>query len=439
MAMTDVNPIVSTVKPSDAPLTVKLHPLVLLTITDYISRHSLTQKEGPIIGAVIGQQDGRLITLEHAFESAVKSDSLNDGVERVLVNEPWFGSRLKQYKEVHKDPQLELVAAFTLGPASGPLPEHVPFIQQLKAEYNDDVKLLLFHPETVLDGSMVGGKLPITLWESFYEPGTENADKGLQVDGWGIGTQLQLKFRQIPFEVETGEAEMIAVDYVAKGAANANLATDAGRKQSVTSSKGKGKAVQALSDEQVLSAEDEELISSLTSKANAIKMLHSRLNLITTYLSTLPPSYLSDPSLPPSVEGPNHVLLRQVNSLLSRLPLLSPPSSDANNTSSPNSDVELVTLLSTLTASIASVRDLSTKSSVVSRARVDKRMAGMARGADLGPELMEGDTSGSRRGGRSKWLPGRDDGLRSGRLPGHGHDNGTMDTGFDSGADGGEY
>lgn len=343
---------------------------------------------------------------------------------------------------MHADPPLDLVAAFTLGSTDGPLPDHVPLIQQLKANYNDDTKLILFHSRPILDGSLGGGQLPITIWESFYEPGTESADKGLQVDGWGVGTQLQLKFRQVPFEVETEEAEMIGVDYVAKGAANANVTADSGRKASTAPSlKGKEKARGSVADgvpaaQHVLTAEDEEcehlasyvrgtpanllvVIASLTSKSDAIKMLHARLNLIKQYLSTLPPSYLSDPTLPPA-PGVNHVLLRQISSLLSRLPLLSPPSLSST------SDVELVTLLSTLTSTLAATRELNTKSTVVTRARTDKRMASMAR--DLDPQGFGG--------GRGKGAPRS---YGNGGIGGGGGDLSQLDAGFDSGADAGDY
>lgn len=432
--MTQANPLVSTVRPTESPLAVKLHPLVLLTVTDYISRHSLTAKTDPIVGGVIGQQNGREVTMEHAFETTVKAETLADGKERVFMSEPWFGTRLSQYKEVHAEPPLDLVAVFTLGSVNGPLPQHVPLVQRLKANYNDDVKLILFHAETILDNALGGGKLPVTVWESFYEPGTDDADKGLQVDGWGIGTQLQLKFRQIPFEIETGEAEMIGVDYVAKGAANANLVVDGTRKQSVAAtSKGKGRAnstgqANGESGEDYLSPEDEELIASLTSKSNAIKMLHSRINLITTYLSSLPPSYLTNPSLPPTTAEVNHVLLRQISFLLSRLPLLAPQSGLSSTSASPSSDVELVALLSTLTASVASARELSTKSTVVLRSRTDRRMAGLAR--DAGEQMPSGRRGSGGRHGKGSH--------RSAPAPFY-SETSAMDAGFDSGADGGEY
>ena len=166
---------------------------------------------------------------------------------------------------------MDLVALFTLGPSSGPLPQHIPILQQLQHSYNDDLILLLFHPETILDGELKGGKLPISLYESYYEPGTERADKGLQVEGWGTGTQLQMRFRELSFEVETGEAEMIGVDFVAKGGGNATAIPSTSAKQEPEkkgAAKGKGKAVDSATNgaatNSLLSSEDEERTFFLT-------------------------------------------------------------------------------------------------------------------------------------------------------------------------------
>lgn len=78
---------------SDSSLSVQLHPLVLLTISDYITRHSVRQQEGPIIGAIIGQQNGRQITMEQAFQCKTKQDG-----DRIVVDDEWFAERLEQCK-----------------------------------------------------------------------------------------------------------------------------------------------------------------------------------------------------------------------------------------------------------------------------------------------------------------------------------------------------
>jgi COP9 signalosome complex subunit 6 len=168
-------------------------------------------------------------------------------------NQPIIANR-QAVKDVHKAPPLDLVAIFTLAPPSGPLPDHVPILQQLQHSYNDSLMLLLFHPQTILDGALTGGKLPISIYESYYEPGSENADKGLQVDGWSMGRQLQMRFRQLPFEVETGEAEMIAVDFVAKGSGSATVHNSA-----TPPTKAKGRAEGSAANNEVqLSVADEE-------------------------------------------------------------------------------------------------------------------------------------------------------------------------------------
>jgi hypothetical protein len=86
MAATQPNALLSAQK-SDSGLEVALHPLVLLTISDYITRHTLRNQTGPIIGALLGQQNGREVTVEHAFECKVLGDS---------VDTEWFMARLQQ-------------------------------------------------------------------------------------------------------------------------------------------------------------------------------------------------------------------------------------------------------------------------------------------------------------------------------------------------------
>lgn len=78
-------------KSSDSGLHIQLHPLVLLTISDHITRHSARQQQGPVLGALLGQQTGREITIEHVFECPVKN-----GEDPALLPAPWFEERLKQ-------------------------------------------------------------------------------------------------------------------------------------------------------------------------------------------------------------------------------------------------------------------------------------------------------------------------------------------------------
>ena len=271
MASTDYsNPLISTHKSSDSSLNIHLHPLVLLTISDYIARHTLRNLKSPIVGALLGQQNGRDITLEHAFECQMIQDN-----GQTILHQEWFKDRLQQYKDVHQDPPLELMGWFTLTPVTGPEALHVPIHEQI-LKLNETAVLLAFHPSGVLEGAAVGAKLPLTIYESLYESG-EAGDRNMDIDGQD--SQLDIRFRELPYSVETGEAEMISVDAVARGASNATAEDSTSTKKADRGSdKGKGKVPQRQVDEKgkatskdtkapddssFLSAEDEERKSPL--------------------------------------------------------------------------------------------------------------------------------------------------------------------------------
>ncbi|EME45024.1 hypothetical protein DOTSEDRAFT_93949, partial [Dothistroma septosporum NZE10] len=366
----------------DASNNIQLHPLVLLTISDYITRHTIRSQSGPAIGAVIGQQNGRNFTLEHAFECKL-AEKASDAV----LDAAWFTERLEMYKEVHKVPALDLVALFMLGPVAGPQPLHLPVLKQVRdLTGSDNTMLLLFHPEQVDD--LQGSKLPISL----YEP-VEESD----------GEKVQMRFKELAFEVESGDAEMIGVNFVAVGGGNATAvpkadtaATGAASSPKDKKAKGKGKAKEGDEAEangastSLLSPEDDELITTLNSKVNAIKMLNERIKLLGSYLETLPASYLTDENLdaaPPA--DTNFTLLRSINAMLSRLPLLEAPpavvpEADADgNILAPVSnlqksadlekqDVHLTSLLASLTRSIAEAQSLGSKFNVLLRDKQQK-------------------------------------------------------------------
>lgn len=98
-------------------------------------------------------------------------------------------------------------------------------------------------------------------------------------------------------------------------------------------------------------------------------MLQSRITLLKTYLSRLPPSYLTtasppspSPSPPPSEEHTSisHPLLRSILALTARLPLLTPAdaSSFGQESQAEKSDVSLVALLGSLGRSIKDAKGL---------------------------------------------------------------------------------
>ncbi|KAL8959269.1 MAG: hypothetical protein Q9193_003836, partial [Seirophora villosa] len=252
--------LVSSHKSPDSGLQIHLHPLVLLTVSDHITRHTLRRREEPIVGALLGQQNGRDITLEHAFECQVVQGE-HDGA--VLLHQTWFQDRLQQYKDVHKEPTLELVGWFTTAPMTGPEPQHVPIHQQIIHDYNETAVLLAFHPTDVLAGASQSGRLPLTIYESVYETagkaGNSDGDGDRSMDVDAPEGPLEMRFRELPYSVETGEAEMIGVDFVARGGGNAtNIDAPAKQKGKEKSPKSQQAEAKTVNDASVLSPEDEE-------------------------------------------------------------------------------------------------------------------------------------------------------------------------------------
>ncbi|CZS96832.1 related to cop9 (constitutive photomorphogenic), subunit 6 [Rhynchosporium agropyri] len=378
-AASSPNSLLSTQKSSDTSLQIALHPLVLLTISDYITRHTLRQQKGPVVGALLGQQNGREITIEHAFDCL-----LQELEGETVLSQAWFEDRLQQMKDVHKVPPLDLVGWYTILPRSGPQPENLPIHRQILQSYNESAILLGFHPAEVLE-KQAGGKLPLSVYESNLEADDAAMETGEDKEMKDGEPQMTLKFKELQYSVETGEAEMISVDFVARGGGNATAveshkATQA-KGEPTDKGKGKGKARatrgseegEVIKNNEYLSREDEELIASLTAKANAIKMLHSRINLIAVYLQNLPPSYISN-TVPEGAESSDkqytlvsHSILRSIQALLGRLSLLIPADSAAfeHELMSEQNDVNLVSLLSSITGSIREIRETGRKFSIV--------------------------------------------------------------------------
>lgn len=119
-------------------------------------------------------------------------------------------------------------------------------------------------------------------------------------------------------------------------------------------------------------------------------MLSRRISLLRAYLAYLPPTYLSDPSLPltnppttdPSALPLNHPILRSISALLARLPILAPPDAPAfaRESLEEQSDVQLVALLASITGSVQAAKEAGRKHAVVDNARYQGKkglLAGM--------------------------------------------------------------
>lgn len=125
------------------------------------------------------------------------------------------------------------------------------------------------------------------------------------------------------------------------------------------------------------------MIAALTAKANAIKMLQSRINLLTTYLERLPPSYVNGDatdsgSMDADYTTPSTTVLRQIQALVSRLDLVIPSdeASFEREMLHEANDVNLVGLLNGIMQSVNQARDVGKKFNVVEMSKATSRRGG---------------------------------------------------------------
>ncbi|KAL3955449.1 hypothetical protein ACCO45_011012 [Purpureocillium lilacinum] len=377
------NPLLSSQRSSQ--LQAVLHPLVLLTISDYITRHTLRQQTGPIVGALLGQQNGREITIEHAFECHTSAAPTVEG--GFLLDAEKFSSRLEQMVQVHKERQLDFVGWYTLLPSTGPTPTIIPIHSQILRIWNESAILLGFHPEEAVNHS-VGGKLPLTIYESNYEVDELRADQDGEDRKMDDGeSKLKLKFREAPYSVETDETEMISMNYrcgsrpAKRGTPDAVCRVQRQGKRRLVESNVDDIKEQALDEENVpLTREEEETLASLITKANAIKMLHSRIRLLVAYLERLPSSFVNgetadDDSMDTDNTAPSLPILRQIQALVSRLDLIIPSDQEAyeKEMHQEANNVHLLGLLNQMMQGVTEARQVGKKFHIIESAKSSGR------------------------------------------------------------------
>lgn len=228
----------------------------------------------------------------------------------------------------------------------------------------------------------------------------------MQIDG---EESSALKFRPVPFAIETDEAEMIAINFVSKGAGSAAAVDDNASAPTTTTTqaedkKGKKRASPDTTTDtksptptalqETLTTEEQDQLANLTTRLNSVKMLSSRLHLLTSFIRAFPPSYLSDPSLPLIPASPDHTSLlhlRSIQALLTTLSLLTPASNTTTTASTitdnetktleaaslaQRNDVHLTQLLSSLNKDVQGLQQLGKTFATVENARSSGKRKG---------------------------------------------------------------
>jgi COP9 signalosome complex subunit 6 len=235
-------------------------------------------------------------------------------------------------------------------------------------------------------------------------------------------TKMVLRFRKLPYTTDTGESEMIAMQFIREGGANAtvdstekHILEQFDKKIAVDDGKGKRRAVAyegssmskkdspATSTEQPptnpdanLTRAEAEYMSALQAKYNAIKMMKSRLALVITYLQRLPPGFTQGnqttseaADLARASNGertiPSNTILRQIQALVTNADLVAPAEQATleREIQRETNDVNLISMISDLVSSVNEVREAGKKFSVVESAR--RAPQGRAGGAAAAP------------------------------------------------------
>jgi len=166
----------------------RIHPLVVLHIADHHTREYQQQNKDRVLGALMGEQIGRVVNVYDAFELAVKT--LPDNT--VTVDEKTFEGDLKLFKEAY--PKYECLGWYSTGQKIQPADAA---IHRTMNKYNERPLYLLFN--TRVDGDQ--RDLPISVYEEVVHISADRSST---------------EFVPTAFKIESEEAERVAAVHCAK-------------------------------------------------------------------------------------------------------------------------------------------------------------------------------------------------------------------------------
>eukprot|EP01117_Protostelium_nocturnum_P002978 TRINITY_DN13908_c0_g1_i1.p1 TRINITY_DN13908_c0_g1~~TRINITY_DN13908_c0_g1_i1.p1 ORF type:complete len:325 (-),score=105.54 TRINITY_DN13908_c0_g1_i1:43-1017(-) len=294
------------VEKESSTLDLRLHPLVIINISDHFTRTRVQQTDPKprVIGCIVGTQTGRVVEIFNSYEI---SWSKVDG--NPVINPEFITTKQEQFKKVF--PTYEILGWYSSGESI--LPSDLAVHKQI-SEFNEAPLFLLL--DTVATARPDTKDLPITICESELRM---------------VGDKATTVFAKVPYKVETGEAERISVDHVAKINPSG---TSSGSQISVH----------------------------LTGIHNSVSMLAIRLRILKKYLESV-----KNGSLPA-----DHGLLRQIGSLCNQLPALDTPDLKHDFVSEYN-DSLVVTYLASMTKGSNSLNEMIDKFNLVNEKAQKKR------------------------------------------------------------------
>lgn len=177
----------------DAPraaLDINVHPLVVLSIADHITRDIVQTKKGRVIGVLFGTQSGRQVDI---FETTELSFS-DPGDGDIKLDLRSFETDYKLFCEAY--PMYELLGWYSQG--NSPFPNDKAIHETIKG-YNDRPLYMMLDNE-VDDNAR---ELPIKMFEEQVSVGDDG--------------KVSFDFGQTPYEIRADESERITVVHCARG------------------------------------------------------------------------------------------------------------------------------------------------------------------------------------------------------------------------------
>ncbi|GMK59317.1 hypothetical protein CspeluHIS016_0703320 [Cutaneotrichosporon spelunceum] len=173
---------------ANSGLSINLHPLAILNISDHYTRVKCTGATVKTLGAILGTQNGRDVSMQNSFELTLNED------DDTKFDAAFLATRRELFSQTF--PALSVVGWYTIGAA--PTPADVAIHEQfMNANESGPSFFVLFNPD-IPDGVKT---LPFSVYEAALE-----------------GESTAGKFVRLECGIETGEAERIAVDAVSKDA-----------------------------------------------------------------------------------------------------------------------------------------------------------------------------------------------------------------------------
>lgn len=172
---------------SAGSVTVSLHPLVIMNVSEHWTR--LRAQEGSpqtVIGALIGKQKGRNIEVMNSFElvfSVIEGD--------IIIDRDYYNAKEEQFKQVFSD--MDFLGWYTTG--ESPSERDIAVHRQI-CDINECPVMLQLNPY-----SINGDQLPVGVYESVIDVVA------------GRATMLLAPLR---YTLAAEEAERIGVDHVAR-------------------------------------------------------------------------------------------------------------------------------------------------------------------------------------------------------------------------------